>query len=109
MPGLIILKRGDTLLRTCAYTVDGAAVDLTTIAIRSEVRDSAGALLAALTVTKLTQSGATLGKFTIAAAYAITELWPIGTYVFDIEYTAADGTRLSTDNVNLSVVNDITK
>ena len=104
----ITVKRGDSFSRTCTYKRDGAAYDLTGCTIVSQIRNVSGVLVDTLVTTLLTQSGATLGQFTLTRSYTLTAAWAIGTHRFDIQYTFPDSTRISSGTVNLTVEEDIT-
>lgn len=99
----ITMKRGDTFLQSCKFTQAGAAFDLTGTSIRSYIRDENDQLVAQLDVTLATQSGATLGCFTVSKAYALTESLPLGKAKFDIEYTFPDGTRISSEDIYVRI------
>lgn len=105
----LVVKRGDSFIRTCTRTEDGAAVSVTNYTIRCQLRDIAESYSFDFTVTKLTQSGATLGMFTISALYTETEDWPVGQLKFDIEFTDLASIRQSTSTVLLTVNEDITR
>ena len=104
----IKLVRGDTFAQTCTYTVDDVAVAITGYTITSQVRDQAGALVQALTVAILTQSGATLGQFTIGATYTQTAAWPTGQLVFDIQTTDTSAVRISSEEAVIIVSEGVT-
>lgn len=100
------IKRGDTFLVVCTYSdPTGTPVDITTIDIKSQVRNLRGDIIAELNVAKEAQSGQTLGKFVLRAD---TDTWPIGDLSWDIQYTSS-GTVQSTDTLTITVVQDITR
>lgn len=106
---VITHKRGDTFgalgtLRDSAKV----AQDLTGVTIACTLKDRDGAVVDALDVTVLTQSGATLGQYQLARTFAQTALWPIGALRGDIQYTFPDATRKSTETFTVNVVEDIT-
>lgn len=106
----IKMKRGDTFSYTGVRKEDGAAVSITDYAIRSQIRDEKGVILATPTIEILTQSGATLGMFTMTVPYATTVTWLLGKYAFDVEFThTVDAYRNSTDTISLIVQEDITR
>lgn len=95
------LVRGDTFPDT---VVDTDYVDGSIYLVRSHLRDRLGNLLAELAVEALGQDA-----FAIAAIpYTITETFPIGNHVFDIEVTTADGVRTTVFQGEISVTPDVT-
>lgn len=104
---MITIKRGDTLsVAGVAAQDSGVALNLTGYTVRSQVRSSAGALVAALSVTV---TSATLGTFTLDATAAATASWLTGRHVCDVEYTSAGGIVSSTETFAVVVLDDVTR
>ena len=104
---MITVKRGDTLSVAGVATQDsGVALNLTGYTVRSQVRSSAGALVAALTVTV---TNAALGTFALGATAAATATWLAGRHVCDVEYTSAGGVVSSTATFPIAVSEDVTR
>lgn len=103
---VVVHKRGDTFDKVCTYKRAGVAFDLTGTAIVATIKDANGDVVDSLVATLLTQSGATLGQFSLVRAYASTATWPVGTHRFDIQYTFGDGKRITTRTLALRVVED---
>lgn len=97
-------KRGDTMLLTVTYKVDGTPADISNINIASQVRTQSGTLVAAMVVTKLESTG----QFTMAPTGADTSEWPLGNLLCDIEFTQSGNIR-STETFGIVVVEEITK
>lgn len=97
-------KRGDTMLLTVTYKVDGVPADVSTITIASQVRTQSGSLVATMVVTKL---GST-GQFTLAPTVSDTSDWPLGNLLCDIEFTQSGNIR-STETFGIVVIEEITK
>jgi hypothetical protein len=109
MSATVNMKRGDTFSRTCTYSRNGALFNLTGTTIRASLRSDSDLLIEELDVTLLAQSGATLGQFKLSKPHAATTLWPVGSHLFDIEYTFPDGSRITTDTISLVVNTDQTR
>ena len=97
-------KRGDTMLLTVTYKVDGTPADISTISIASQVRKQYGSLVATMVVTKL---GST-GQFTLAPTDSDTSEWPLGNLLCDIEFTQSGNIR-STETFGITVIEEVTK
>lgn len=97
-------KRGDTMLLTVTYKVDGVAADISTIDIASQVRTLNGSLIATMVVDKLE----TTGQFTLTPDVQDTSTWPLGNLLCDIEFTQSGNIR-STETFGIIVVEEITK
>lgn len=83
-------KRGDRFSKRCTWRDStGTAVALGA-APRAQLRDGADELVQEFTVTLETQSGATVGVFTLSATAAQTAAWPVGSLSCDIERQAPD-------------------
>lgn len=103
-------KRGDTYQLTCTYKGDGStASSVTGYTITCQMRTASGALVADMEATLLTQSGATLGQFTIDPVTADTTAWPVGSHEVDIQIVDGDGVIRSTVTFTQPVVKDITR
>jgi len=97
-------KRGDTLRIVCQLTDDdGDAINLAGLSIASQIRQSNDRVVADLTVTVLDAAD---GKFELSA---VTDEWPTGRHLCDIEYTQANGDVFSTVTFDFLVVRDITR
>lgn len=104
----IVHKRGDTFSAVGTLKdATGAAQNLTGVAIAARLTWP-DATTADLDVTLLTQSGATLGQYTLVKAYAATASWPLGVARCDIQYTFPDATRRSTETLLIQITEDIT-
>ena len=97
-------KRGDTMLLTVTYKVNGIASDISTIDIASQIRNQSGLLIASMVVTKLPEAG----QFTLAPTNSDTSNWPLGNLLCDIEFTQSGNIR-STETFGIVVVEEITK
>lgn len=102
----LTIKRGDTFLVVCTYTdPTNTPIDITSIDIKSQIRNTRGDIVSELQVIKEAQTGATIGKFTLRSA---TDTWPIGEHQWDIQYTDS-GNIQSTDTLTVIVNQDITR
>lgn len=97
-------KRGDTMLLTVTYKVDGVPTSVTSIDIESQVRRKNGELIATMTVTKLVGTG----QFTLAPTVADTSNWPIDLLYCDIQFSQSGNIR-STETFGINVSEEITK
>lgn len=101
-------KRGDTFEVVCTYKdTTGTPTNLTSIDIKSQIRNVKGELLSELTVTKLDQT-LNPGKFTLGASASTTQLWTTETFYWDIQYTSS-GVVTSTETMTIEVVQDQTR
>jgi hypothetical protein len=97
-------KRGDTFAQQCTLRDDdGEPVDLTGIAVRSQVRGARGQIVDELTITT---AGA--GTFYARAEASQTGNWPLGVATWDVEFTQA-GIVYSSATVLLDIVEDVTR
>lgn len=97
-------KRGDTLLLTAIYKVDGVATSVSAIDIASQIRTNRGTLVATMSVTKLPATG----QFTLSPVDPNTSAWPLGALQCDIEFSEGGNIR-STETFTLVVTQEITK
>ena len=97
-------KRGDTMLLTVTYKVDGTASDISTIDIASQIRTQSGSLVETMVVTKLEETG----QFTLEPTTSDTSAWPLGNLLCDIEFTQSGNIR-STETFGIVVIEEITK
>lgn len=97
-------KRGDTFFLANRLTQDGAPIDLTGWSVRSHVRDG-DTLVKALTYAVVLAAD---GQYSLTAAPADTEDWPVKTLHCDIEYTSPGGTVTSTETFLIVVIKDVT-
>lgn len=100
----IPIKRGDTLLWTCTYTIDGKPAPLPEN-VRAQLRDKLGALVAELGVERTDPDN---GQYTLGVAAGLTQAWPLVRLFGDIEYADADGRVQSTETFSVVVMQDIT-
>lgn len=105
-PTIQPIKRGDTFTLACTYKQNGVVYDVTNFTIRSQVRDSSGALVEELAVTKANQA-ANPGVFVLAAADPMD--WPVDLLSCDIQFSDAEGVVRSTQTFQIPVVEDITQ
>lgn len=96
-------KRGDTFLIESRATSDGIPLDLSSGAVRSQVRNG-GALVAELDIEWLDR---------VKGAYRLrandTTRWPVTVLTCDIEYTFPSGQRVSTETFEIDCVKDETR
>jgi hypothetical protein len=104
IPQLPPFKRGDTFILSCVYKQDGTPTSVELFTIRAQLRDSIGALVKELTVTKANQT-TNAGVFTLSAG--ITTSWPLDLLRADIQFTEA-GTIRSTQTIEVEVIEGIT-
>lgn len=104
-------KRGDSYQATCTYRGDGTnPSSIAGFTIAAQLRTPSGGLIADMVVTPLTQSGATLGKFTLTKDKIYTAKWePSDSYEMDIEITDVAGIKRSCETFNQPVVKDVTR
>lgn len=95
-------KRGDSFSLLC--TVDGNVTGWT---IASQIRTSAGALVATLTAA-VTSASADLSVYTLTAP-GPTTAWPIEDLRCDIQYTTGAGIIDSTETFVIQMVEDVTQ
>jgi hypothetical protein len=102
----ITLKRGATLSWLLTYAdSDGAAINLNSYTITSQIKTLSGVLVANLTPTLLNQTTDT-GKFTLTYIGDTIDL-PVGSLVFDVRFVTG-GVVTYTQSATLSVVNGVT-
>ena len=97
----ITIKKGATFAALCTYKVDGVPVSVATFTITSQIRTSAGDIVATLTAVKIP---ANTGEFRFDQA---TSTWPIGSAFWDIKYDDA-GSVFLTETMNVNIVGSIT-
>lgn len=100
------VKRGDTFTLACTYKQNGVVYDVTNLTIRSQVRNSYGALVEELTVTKADQ-GTNPGVFVLAAAGPMN--WPVDILSCDIQFSDTGGIVRSTQTFQIPVAEGITQ
>lgn len=99
----ILLKRGDTLIWSCALAdQSGVAVDLTNWVIESQVRDG-DTLIGELTIVPTSLPN---GQFNLQSGS--TSAWPVRNLFCDIQYTTPDGIVTSSETFIVSMVKDVT-
>jgi hypothetical protein len=104
-PVISPIKRGDTFTLACTYKQNGVAFDVTLFTIRSQVRDSSGALVEELTATKANQT-TNPGVFVLSAADPMD--WPVDVLSCDIQFSDSEGDVRSTQPFQIPVVEDVT-
>jgi hypothetical protein len=97
-------KRGDTFVLVCTYKTDNVPTPIFGKTIVSQIRNSAGNLIANLDVEADDEDPA---KFTLTPDTDTAE-WPLGVLLCDIEITGDDIVR-STQTIEIPVVKDITR
>ncbi|CAK0768843.1 putative Bacteriophage protein [Gammaproteobacteria bacterium] len=99
-------KRGDTMVIMGTYKdSNGVPISLVGYQIKSQIRDADGALLETLTCSIIDPL---VGRYQAIATHDQTSLWTMGTYRFDIQFTAPDGTVSSSKTIKLKVIEDQT-
>jgi hypothetical protein len=106
VPIISPVKRGDTFTLACTYKQNGVVFNVTPFTIRSQVRDSSGALVEELTATKANQTTNT-GVFVLSAADPMD--WPVDVLSCDIQFADGDGIVRSTQTFKIPVVEDVTQ
>ena len=105
-PMISPIKRGDTFTLACTYKQNGTAASVANLTIRSQVRDSSGALVEELTVTKANQT-TNPGVFVLAAADPMD--WPVDVLSCDIQFSDSDDVVRSTQTFQIPVIEDVTQ
>lgn len=105
-PMISPVKRGDTFTLACTYKQNGVAVNVTDFNIRSQVRDSSGALVEELTATKANQT-TNPGVFVLSAADPMN--WPVDVLSCDIQFSDSDDVVRSTQTFQIPVIEDVTQ
>ena len=103
----ISIKRGDTFSRACTYKRDGVPFDLTGAVIVAIIRDAAGGVVDSLDVPIPSQTGINVGGYFLRKNYTATAAWPVGAHRFNIRYTFPDGTRVTSETINLTVEKEL--
>lgn len=101
----IVVKRGDTLLLTCAHLQGNTPVDLGGWTLASAVRGPSGALVWRFAPRVLDAAN---GVFELHAAAADTARWPVGLLAADIRYTDPQGRVSTTDTFDIMVLREVT-
>ena len=105
-PMISPIKRGDTFTLACTYKQNGAASSVADLTIRSQVRDSSGALVEELTATKANQTTSP-GVFVLSAADPMN--WPVDVLSCDIQFSDSEDVVRSTQTFQIPVVEDVTQ
>ena len=105
-PMISPIKRGDTFTLACTYKQNNMVYDVTNFTIRSQVRDSSGALVEELTVAKADQTEHP-GVFVLSAADPMD--WPVDVLSCDIQFSDAEGMVRSTQTFQIPVIEDVTQ
>lgn len=105
-PMISPIKRGDTFTLACTYKQNGVAYDITNFTIRSQVRDSSGALVEELTTAKADQT-TNPGVFVLSAANPMD--WPVDILSCDIQFSDSEDVVRSTQTFQIPVVEDVTQ
>ncbi len=104
----ITVKRGDTVLFTCAVTDDaGSPVDLTGSAIAMQVRQVPG--LALVEELDVDIDAGTGGTFTGRADATASLVWPLGSHRCDIRITDADDAVTHSETFAIAVAEGVTQ
>lgn len=105
---VIDFKRGDSfdLSGQLLEEEGGAPISIAGWSVRSQIRSSAGELIAELT-TEITDPAA--GKYSLTSPPAETATWPVGNARMDIQFTDAGGRVMSTQTVTVRVEEDVTR
>lgn len=100
----IRIKQGEALLLQFTFVhEDGVTpVDLTNVALSSQVRDATGDLVATLAVTKTLQTGVA------TVTQADTSLWPLGMLRSDVKAISA-GLSVLSDTFSIRVERAVTQ
>lgn len=99
--------RGATFKKLCTYKDnDGSAQNITSVTIRSQIRDVDGVLIASVIITKLPQVNPTIGQYFMVVQD--TANWPVGNALMDIEYTQSSDISI-TERVVMVIKEQITK
>lgn len=96
-------KVGDTFKLPCKLTKDGADVDLTGWLVKSQLR-YVNTLISELTYVVI---DALQGLYSLEELGS-TQLWPVGVYTCDIEYTDPTGLIVSTETFTINFIADVT-
>jgi hypothetical protein len=96
-------KRGDTFVLVCTYKVDGVPAPISGKTILSQIRNSAGNLIANLDFEADEENPA---RFRLIPD-TDTKTWPLDVLLCDIEIT--DDIVRSTQTIEIPVVKDITR
>lgn len=96
-------KIGDTLDWVITLTEGGGPVDLTTWSILAQIRSGA-TLVDQLTVTL---TDAENGQFRLSATPAETELYTVGAFSCDIQFTDDSSDVFSTETFTVNVIADV--
>jgi hypothetical protein len=108
MPETIEIKRGDTYSLDDQLVIDdglNTPFPLTGYTLRSHVRDASKALITTCTCTV---TNALLGTYKVSCTPIDTATWVVGQLFTDIEFTAADGFKFSTETFTINVIEDQT-
>lgn len=105
---MITWKRGDTFEVDCVYEHPdtGLPADLDGITIASQLRMPKGNVL-------ISDAVVTIGSPTTSGAFRVvvadTDEWPIGTLEFDIQFSLAGGSIISSETLLVHVIRDVTQ
>jgi hypothetical protein len=101
---IITHRIGSTFELQCQYTdTSNLPIDITSIAIKSQIRDSTNKLIANCTVTIVDPA---LGKFTMRVSN--TSNWPVAKLSQDIQYVLSDGRTIITTPFTIYTVASVT-
>jgi hypothetical protein len=102
---IITHRRGSTYELQCQYT-DAAGVpqSIANTQVKSQIRTTAGALIADCTVTFIDTNA---GKFMLRVLNTVD--WPITGVLQDIQYILADGRKINTSPITINVVTSVTQ
>lgn len=106
----IVLKQGDTFSVSFEFTdSEGSAVTGAASKFKSQVRKKAnGTLYGELSITEDSETGGTyIVRSGVTDDVQDTQAWPVGSAVFDIQYTD-DDIVTSTYTISFEIVGDVT-
>lgn len=99
---MIDIKQGDTFSVTLTVTRSSVAVDLTGVAITSQVRAPGGEQIATLTVTPISLTGG------MVQLRSETTTWPARALDWDVQFVE-NGNTWSTPTTKVNVQTDVTQ
>jgi len=107
MKSIAPFKRGDTFTIACTWKVQNQPTNISGLTIKSQIRSSAGALVATLRVVADDQI-ANPGKYALIPTDPDTSKWPLGDAYCDIQIDD-QGIDRSSETFVIPIVEDVTK
>jgi hypothetical protein len=102
---IITHRRGSTYELQCQYTdATGVPQSIANIKVKSQIRTTAGALIADCAVTLIDINA---GKFMLSVLN--TADWPITGILQDIQYILSDGRKINTSPITINVITSVTQ